>query len=189
MDSKNKNEVIKIIEQHIEKIFQEIWLPIENKIRSQIHDVDETLNNVNKKMTSYEKRYAKLRQEFRTVKDVSLVHREEDSTEIHRIRNDYSNLKKDILYEVKDSVKLAIELGTKAQELQAPLNDRIQDYENQIRLIATKAKESIKKETDLRIMEVLALQNKYQELIKLSDASLRRTDLLKNIEEPSKIIL
>lgn len=185
----NEQDIIRIIESHIEKIFMEIWKPIENKIRGQIHDTDSTLNTVDKSLAAYEKKYTKLRQEFRSLRHVNDVHREENIAWATDLKNNCSTLKKDILYEVKDSVKLAIVLGKKAQELQVPLNDKIADFNKDVDRIQNEAKFNIKNEADLRIIEILNLKKKFEELVKLSDRTLRKHELFRNVEEPSKIIL
>jgi ElaB/YqjD/DUF883 family membrane-anchored ribosome-binding protein len=184
----NESKIKQIIETHIEKIFMEIWKPIENKIRAQIHDVDGTLNEINLKDQSMDKKYTKIRTEFRTIKAHNEQYLQDTRTELENIREDYASIKKDTLYEVKDSVKLAIELGQKAQELQLPLNEKIEGFSKEVKNITEGAKGLIKNECDLRIIEILELKKKYEELLKLSDKTLRKHELYKNVEEPTKII-
>jgi hypothetical protein len=184
-----EGEIRKIIEAHIEKIFHEIWSPIESKLRAQIHDVDKNLNEINAKDVSLDKKYAKVRGEFRIVKNLFDKHLADTAVEMHEIRKNFANIKKDTLHEVKDTVKLAVELGQKAQELKLPMEDKIKSFDTEVKDITVAAKAMIKNECDLRIIEILELRKKYEELLRLSDKTLRQHELYKNVEEPTKIII
>ena len=185
----NDFEIKKIIEKHLESIFMEIWRPIESKITAQKYQIDVCLEDIDSKIKSFDKKHKKLRADFlssRNQAEQCLQFAMSDREDIHK---KYSTLKKEIIHEFKDSVKLAISLGEKAQELQIPQQEKIDQFAKQIKFLSDEGKQQIKLECDLRIKDILSLEKRYKDLIGLSDKTLRLHDLYKNIEEPTKIIL
>lgn len=55
-----ESEFKRLFEKHAENVVREIITPIENKIRAQIHDVDTTLNEIDKKIKAIAARQTKL---------------------------------------------------------------------------------------------------------------------------------
>jgi len=169
-------DIKQLIEAHIENIFKEIWQPIENKIRAQTEDVNKALEFIIKTSDVNEKKYRKLRVEFRALREAIQLKCEDSYQKIEEIKKDGLNLKKETLDQVKDSIKEAVALGKKAGDMQLPNIKEIENFNLQIKSIAStgvarlnnflhKSLGDIKNHADLRILEILHLEERIKKII------------------------
>jgi|SRR5580692_369732 hypothetical protein len=181
-------EFKQMLGKYAESIFMEIWGPIESKISLQIQDVDKLLSDFREKLQSIDQRQRQLRRDFTKLDDKINIQLDHMSDAIEKQKELNISLSEEILEEVNEDIKLAIEYGRKIDELYEKTlkisNVSLKDFDS----VILEAKSVIKHECDLRIIDILNLDKNFRELVRLADKSLRDHQLYKNIEEPTKII-
>lgn len=153
-----ESEFKKLLEKYAECLIMEIWKPIENKIRAQIHDVDRSLTEYEHKLNLINKRQLRIRREL--TKQMESIEKimEEQNNKIDSQNHLNRNLESKVYKKVESDIKDAIYYGKKAEELYTT------SYPDFKALVA-QAKSQIKEECDLRIMDVLKLEKRYRDLV------------------------
>ena len=154
----NEQEFKKMFERYAESMLMEIWKPIEDKINKTLELTIEKTHLFEHKLKLVCNRQLRIRKEFTALHS-------EITNSIKDIKADidgqnYSNkhIEKKILDKVNARLALAIEYGKKSEELYLR---NVPDFQGMV----AKAKADIKNECDLRIMDILKLEQRYRALL------------------------
>jgi hypothetical protein len=139
-------EFKKLFEKHAENIVREIITPIENKIRAQIHDVDCSLQDYDRKWKLIDKRMRTLKSEqkkfFERISTIQDEFTKSFDYEISLIRSKNNNLQKNI----ESKIEQAIKSGDKAQDILNDAHLQIERMVREFKLSLTNHTESLKRQ-------------------------------------------
>lgn len=103
-----ESEFKRLFEKHAENIVREIITPIENKIRAQIHDVDTTLSEIDKKIKAVSARQTKLTRSLtKQTKWIERVDQRSDEILKEPIKMELINKIDRFYYELRESLHAA----------------------------------------------------------------------------------
>lgn len=151
-------EIKRLIENHAESIFMEIFRPIKAHIDAQANHVSYKITEFEHKINLIHKRQLKIRREFTKITEYWTEAITQCNEEVLSQSGQNKTLEQKVLHKVRVQLESAFKACERIEEL---YRTSAPDFTNMV----ANAKAQIKSECDLRIMDILNLEKRYRDLI------------------------